>query len=151
MRACWRHLTGWSAFVITTCLSVLLSSPLDSGETEAKRRRMTCPGQSLSLPTSTLLVAARPTLSLSFHFCVWKAEWHFDGKRPADDNSLGSDRPFPKSCLEWHFYRLFLQISIQLDIFHWTGGHLTYTMLPRADHTMTVHLSWPQGPGPCFP
>ena len=138
-----------SDFVITTCLSALLPSPLDSGETEAKRRRMTCPGQSLSLPTSTLRVAARPTLSPSFHFCVWKAEWHFDGKRPAHDNSLDSDHPFPKSCLEWHFYCLFFQISIQLDIFHWTGGHLdVHHAAPRWPYNDRPPLLAPRGQDP---
>ena len=110
-----------------------------------KQRQMTCPCQSHSLPTSTLRVDTCPTLLLSFHLYVWKAEGHFDGKRPGHDNSLGSNRPFPKPCLEWHSSFVSPDLhSIRCFSLNWRALRRT-PCCPVLNHTMTIYLPLPRG------
>ena len=121
-RACWRHLTGWSHLVIIIRLSAPSPSLLDSGETEASRGEW--PAQVRATPSQPAPWGSTPALRCCCHFISMSEKQR--------DILMGRDQLMttvwvqtaPSPNLVWNdTHHLFLQISIQLDVFHWTGGH----------------------------
>ena len=115
----------------------LLPSPRHSRDAEANEVNDRPRSQPL-LPTSTFRVTVHTTLSET------RKDVLMGDRLPT--GVLFQTAPSPNLLLAMTLSRLFLQIAIQFDVFHWTWGHFSGTLTMRWPST----CSCPEGPGPHF-